>query len=161
GAVRAHLRFDTAQRRFTPAEYRTLRNAVAVMDNREAITIKFDLKAHRLFTEGKARDSFQAYRDLVARNPKDSIQHLRRADPLLHAGRGDAARAEGALAIKLAPKSAFARKTQAMILQHDAIGRWHRPGADMAGAAEAYRAAIALDAKDDALVANLAVLLEH
>lgn len=161
GAVRAHLRFDTLKRRFTPAEYRALRNAVALMDNREAITIKFDLKAHRLFTQGQARESFQAYRDLVARNPKDAIQHLRRADALLNAGMGDAARAAAALAIKLAPKSAFARKTQAVILQHDAIGRWHRPGADMAGAADAYRAAIALDPKDDALVANLAVLLEH
>ena len=31
----------------------------------------------------------------------------------------------------------------------------------MTGAAEAYRTAIALDPKDDTLVANLAVLLEH
>jgi tetratricopeptide (TPR) repeat protein len=161
GAVRGHFRFDTTKRRFTPAEQRALRNSVAQLLNREAVAIKFDLKAHRLLAEGHARESFQAYRELVARNPKDAIQHLRRADGLLEAGMGEAARAEAALAIKLAPKSAFARQTQALVLQHDAIGRRHGQGADFAGAMEAYRAAIALDPKDDSLVANLAVLLEY
>ena len=161
GSVRAHFHFDTVQRRFTPAEQRALRNAVAQLVNREAVAIKFDLKAHRLLKEGQARESFQVYRDVVAHDPKDAIQYLRRADGLIEAGLGDAARAEVARAIQLAPKSAFARETQASILQHDAIGRWRRAGADFAGAAAAYRAAITLDPKDDKLVADLAVVLEH
>jgi tetratricopeptide (TPR) repeat protein len=161
GVVRVDLRFDTAQRRFTAEQQTALRNEVAALSNREAVRIKFDLKAHVLLTEGKAANSFQAYRDLVAQHPKDSIQHLRRADGLMEAGMGEAARAETTTAIRLDPKSAFAQQTLATVLQYDLIGRWHQPGADYAGAAAAYRAAIDLDAHDDSLVANYAVLLEH
>jgi transglutaminase-like putative cysteine protease len=161
GAVRADLRFDTVKRRFTPAEQSEMRNQVAMLLNREPIPIKFDLKAHALLTQGQPQQSFQAYRDLVTRNPKDAIQHLRRANALIEAGMGEAARAAVAAAIKLDPKSALARQTQAIILQYDLIGRWHYPGGDYAGAAAAYRSAIALDPDDRALVAEYAVLLEH
>jgi transglutaminase-like putative cysteine protease/tetratricopeptide (TPR) repeat protein len=161
GSVRVDLRFDTLKRRFTPAEQSALRNKAAELIDGEAIKIKFDLKAHQLLAQGQARESFQAYRELVKQHPKDAIQHLRRADGLLEAGMGEAARAEAALAVKLDPKSAFAQETLAFVLQHDLIGRWHQAGADYAGAAAAYRAAIALDADDKTLVTKLAVLLEH
>jgi tetratricopeptide (TPR) repeat protein len=161
GTVRAEFRFDTHQRRFTADEQRKVREEIATLLDRESIAVKFDLQAHALFTQGQGRQSFQAYRDLVARHPKDPIQHLRRADALIDAGMGDAARAEVATAIKLDPKLALAHARQALILQYDAIGRWHFEGADYAGAAAAYRAATSLDHDDHALVANYAILLEH
>jgi len=161
GVVHADLRFDTVRRRFTAPEQTDLRNKVADLIGGDAIKIKFDLKAHELFTQGHPRESFQAYRDLVAQQPKSAIQHLRRADGLLGAGMGEAARAEARVAVKLDPQSAFAQRTLAKILQHDLIGRWHESGADYAGAAQALRAAIALDPQDKDLVAEYAVLLEY
>jgi tetratricopeptide (TPR) repeat protein len=161
GAVRAELRFDTRKRRFTPEEQRALRASVADLLDREPIRIKFDLQAHALFTQGKARESFQSYRDLVAQHPKDPIQHLRRARALIDAGMGAAARTEVATAIKLDPKLALAHEMQGVVLQYDLIGRWRVRGADLPGAAAAYQKAIALDRDDHALVANYAVVLEH
>lgn len=161
GAVRAELSFDTRKRRFTPEEQRKLREEVAKLLERESVLIKFDLRAHALFTQGQAQQSFQAYRDLVAQHPKDQNQHLRRARALIDAGLGDAARSEVATAIKLDPKLALAYQMQAVVLQYDLIGRWHTTGADIAGAAAAYKKAIALDHDDHSLVANYAVVLEH
>ena len=161
GSVRADLIFDIKKRRFTPEEQRKLREEVARLLDRETVLIKFDLRAHALFTQGQAPQSFQAYRDLVAQHPKDPIQHLRRAKALIDAGMGDAARTEVATAIKLDPKLALAYETQATILQYDLIGRWRAEGADFAGAAAAYQKAIALDHDDHANVGNYAVVLEH
>lgn len=161
GAVRAELSFDTRKRRFTAEEQRKLRAEVASLLDRETVSIKFDLQAHALFTQGQARQSFQAYRDLVAQHPKDPIQHLRRAKALIDAGMGDAARSEAAAAIKLDPKLSLAHETQASILQYDLIGRWRADGADFAGAAAAYQKAISLDRENHNLVGNYAVVLEY
>jgi hypothetical protein len=161
GAVRAEFRFDTQKRRFTAAEQRKLREEVASLLEREPVLVKFDLRAHALFTQGQAQQSFQAYRDLVAQHPKDPIQHLRRARALIDAGFGDAARSEVATAIKLDPKLALAHEMQATVLQYDLIGRWRTDGADIAGAAAAYQKAISLDHDDHSLVGNYAVVLEH
>jgi Flp pilus assembly protein TadD len=161
GVVHADLRFDTIQRRFNPAEQTELRNKIAELVEGDAIRIKFDLRAHSLLAQGHAREAFQVYRDLVTQHPNDPVQHLRRADGLLIAGMGEAARKEAEVATRLDPKSAFAQQTLAHILQHDLIGRWHAPGADYAAAAAAYRAAIALAPQDKTLVVNYAMLLEH
>jgi transglutaminase-like putative cysteine protease len=161
GAVRAEIRFDIKKRRFTPEEQRKLRAEVAQLLDRQIVLIKFDLRAHALFTQGQAPQSFQAYRDLVAQHPKDPIQHLRRARALLDAGMGDAARTEVAAAIKLDPKLALAYELQAAVLQYDLIGRWRVEGADFAGATAAYKKAISLDPDKHAYVGDLAVLLEH
>ena len=161
GTVHGLLRFDTVKRRFTVAEQALLRNKVAELRDSDAIKIKFDLTAHMLLTRGHPRESFQAYRDMVAAHPKDAVQHLRRADALLTAGMGDAARAEATMATKLDPHSALAEETLADILQHDLIGRLRGEGADYAGAARAFRAAIALDPSDKSRLANYAILLEY
>jgi hypothetical protein len=161
GSVRALLRFDTVQRRFTPAEQASLRDKVAELLRGDAVKIKFDLEAHRLLAGGHARESFDAYRAAVAQRPGDPIRHLHRAAALLEAGMGEAARAEAQVAVKLDPKSAFAQVQLANVLQSDLVGRWHRAGADFTGAAAAYRAAIALDSADKEPVGNLAILLEY
>jgi len=161
GAVLGLLRFDTVKRRFTVAEQSLLRNKVADLRDSDAIKIKFDLAARMLLTQGHPRESFEAYRNLVATHPKDAVQHLRRADALLTAGMGEAARAEATLATVLDPHSALAQATLADVLQHDLIGRLRGDGADFSAAARALRAAIALDPDDKSLIANYAILLEY
>jgi tetratricopeptide (TPR) repeat protein len=161
GAVAGLLRFDTVKRRFTVAEQSQLRNKVAELRDRDSIKIKFDLTARMLLAQGHPRESFEAYRDLIRSHPKDAVQHLRRADALLTAGMGEAARAEATLATVLDPHSALAQETLADVLQHDLIGRKRGEGADFAGAARALRAAIALDPDDKSLIANYAILLEY
>src|SRR5262249_16790821 len=114
-----------------------------------------------LLTQGHAHESFDAYRASVAQHPTDAVAHLRLAQALLEAGMGEGARNQAALAVKLDPKSAFAENRLAITLQSDLPRRLHRPGADYAGAAAAYRAAIGLDPGDNELVGDLAILLEH
>jgi hypothetical protein len=46
------------------------------------------------------------------------------------------------------------------ILEYDLVGRKFRPGSDYAGAEAAFRAAIALDPKDNEIAGNLAILLD-
>lgn len=161
GVVEATLRAELARQRLTPAEQDALRDSLATLLGGDSIKIKFELTAHVLANQGRARESFQAYRDLVKRRPKDAVSHLRRAQALLDAGMGEAARAEARQATKLDPHLALAQERLAVILEHDLLGRSERPGADYAGAVAAYRAAIGLDATDKSLVANLAILLEY
>ncbi len=161
GVVHALFRFDTVKRRYSMAEATELRNKIAELRDRQPILIYFEPVAKALFTEGKIRDSFQAYRDLVALHPREAVHHLQLAKALLGEGLGQAARDEAQLAVKLEPTSALAQKTLADILEYDLVGRKFRPGSDYVGAEAAFRAAKKLDPKDKELVGNLAVLLEH
>jgi tetratricopeptide (TPR) repeat protein len=161
GTVLGALRFDTVKRRFTVAEQSLLRNKVAELRESDSIKIKFDLTARMLLAQGHPRESFEAYRDLVRSHPRDAVQHLRRADALLTAGMGEAARAEATLATVLDPHSALAQATLADVLQHDLMGRMRGEGADFPGAGRALRAAIALDPDDKSLIADYAILLEY
>jgi tetratricopeptide (TPR) repeat protein len=161
GVVHADIRFDTIQRRFTVAEATEMRNKVAELEAGEAILINFQSFGRVLQKQGKMRESFQSYHDLIARHPKEAVHHLQIAQALLEGGMGEAAREEARLAVKLEPDSALAEKTLADILEYDLVGRKMRPGSDFAGAAAAFRAAAKLDPEDKAIVANLAILLEH
>jgi transglutaminase-like putative cysteine protease/tetratricopeptide (TPR) repeat protein len=160
GIVHATIMFDTVKRRFTIAEADEMRNKVAEMRGGQPILIYFEPTAEALFDEGKVRDSFQAYRTLIADHPQDAAAHLLLAKALLDSGMGQAARDEANLAVKLEPQSAVAEDTLAEILEYDLVGRELRPGSDYAGAAAAFRAAQKLDPKDDKITAKLAILLE-
>jgi tetratricopeptide (TPR) repeat protein/transglutaminase-like putative cysteine protease len=161
GVVHADIRFDTVKRRFTVAEATDLRNKVAELEAGEAILINFQPLGIILQKQGKMRESFQSYRDLIAQHPKEAVHHLQIAQALLEAGMGEAARNEARLAVKLEPDSALAEKTLANILEYDLVGRRFRPGSDYAGAAAAFCAAAKLDPDDKAIVGNLAILLEY
>ena len=161
GVVHADFRFDTVKRRFTPAEQTAMRNAVADLLDREAIAIRFDLKAHLLLSKGELQESFRAYRQMVVDDPKDPIRHLRRANALIEAGLGEAARSEATLAANLDPKSAVVQENLARVLQYDLVGRWQQSGADFAGAAAAYRRARVLDPTNTAVAVEYAMLLEY
>jgi len=161
GVVAADLVFDTVKRRFTVAEAEELRNKVAEISGGSAILVNFEPIGEVLLREGKVREALAEYRSLVALHPSEAVHHLQVAKVLLEAGMGESARSEARLAVKLEPNSALAEKTLAQILKHDLVGRNMRPGSDLAGAAEAYRAAIKLDPDDNGTQGDLAILLEY
>jgi TonB family protein len=159
--VHAAFRFDTAKRLFSISEATEMRNKIAELKDRQPVLIYFEPVAKALFREGKIKESFQAYEDLIAQHPTEAVHHLQLAKALLEEGMGQAARDETALATKLEPASPLVWKAMAEILEHDLVGRKFRPGSDYVGAEAALRAAIALDPKDKEIVGNLAILLEY
>jgi Flp pilus assembly protein TadD len=138
-----------------------MRDKVADVRDGSAILIYFEPVAQALLNEGKVRESFQAYRDLIALHPNEAVHHLQMARALLAAGMGEAARDEAHRAVALQPDSALAQKTLAAILECDLVGRNLRPGSDFAGAEAALRAAQKLDPDDNAIRGNLAIFLEY
>jgi transglutaminase-like putative cysteine protease/tetratricopeptide (TPR) repeat protein len=161
GVIHAVIRFDTVKRRFTVAESTEMRNQIAQSRQGQAILLYFEPVAQALLNEGKFRESFQAYRDMIAAHPKEALHHLQMAKALLAAGMGQAARDEAQAAVKVDPKSTLAQKTLAEILEYDLVGRKYRGGSDYAGAESAFRAAKALESEDETIVGNLALLLEY
>jgi transglutaminase-like putative cysteine protease/tetratricopeptide (TPR) repeat protein len=161
GVVYAVLRFDMTKRQFSISEATEMRGKIAELKEGQPVVIYFEPVAKALFSEGKIRESFQAYRDLIALHPREAVHHLQLAKALLEAGMGQAARDETDLAVKLEPTSSLVRKTLADVLEHDLVGRQFRPGSDYAGAEAALRTAKMLDPKDKEIVGNLAILLEH
>jgi tetratricopeptide (TPR) repeat protein/transglutaminase-like putative cysteine protease len=161
GVVHAFFRFDTTKRQFSISEATEMRNKIAELKDGQPVLIYFEPVAKALFSEGKIRESFQAYRDLIALHPREAVHHLQLAKALLEEGMGQAARDETNLAVKLEPASPLVRKTLADVLEHDLVGRKFRPGSDYAGAEAAFRAAKIFDPKDKEIVGNLAILLEY
>lgn len=161
GTVSADLVFDTVKRRYTVDEATALRNKVADLIAGPALVFNFEPKADALLRAGNVKESLAQYRSLIAAHPKEAVYHLQLAQALLGAGMGEEARVEARKAVVLDPTSALAQRTLAEILKHDIVGRALRPGADWAGAAEAYRKAILLDADEHTAQANLAILLEY
>lgn len=161
GAVHVRLNFDTLKRRYTVAEATELRNKVAELTAGPPLLIAFEPEGEALLRENKVREALASYRGLIAKHPNEAVHHLQLANALLQAGMGEAARTEAREAVKLDPKSALAQKVLAHILKHDLVGRNLRPGSDLAGAAEALRAAETLDPDDNASAADLAILLEY
>jgi transglutaminase-like putative cysteine protease/predicted Zn-dependent protease len=161
GVVHANLRFDTVKRRFSVAEGEEMGSRIAELMEAPAIMVRFEPAGEALMRRGKWREAFQSYRDLIARDPKSAVQHLRRAYALLGAGFGEAARAEARLAVRLDPKSALAQAGLAHVLEHDLAGRQWRRGSDLAGAAAAMRAAAKLAPDEASYRGYLAVILEH
>ncbi len=161
GVVHADIRFDTVQRRFTVAEATEMRNKVEEVNHAEPIVIHFEIAGKIFQQQGKMRESFESYRNLIAQHPNEAVHHLQIAQALLEGGMGDAARNEARLAVKLEPDSALAEKSLAFILEYDSVGRRFRPESDYAGAEAAFRAAAKLDPDDKSSIGDLAILLEY
>lgn len=159
--VHATIRFEITRTRLSAADGLEMRDHIAQMKDGEPILVYFEPVAQALLNQGKAREAFQSYRDLIAAHPKSAIYHLQKAEALLSGGLGDAARQEARLAVTLEPNSALAQKTLADVLEYDTVGRKFRPGSDYDGAIAAFRAAQKLDPDDKAIAGNLAILFEY
>jgi predicted Zn-dependent protease len=161
GNVSAVIRFDTVKSRLTVAEAKQMGEKIAEVKDAQPIFIHFEPKAVALLNEGKARESFQAYREMIALHPNEALHHLQMANALLAAGLGLSARNEAQLAVKLEPASVLAQKTLAEILEYDLVGRKFERGSDYKGAEAAFRAAAKLDPNDHTIRGNLAILFEY
>src|SRR5262249_49611238 len=98
---------------------------------------------------------------LAQLHPKEALHHSQLARALLSGGLAEAARIEARHAALVEPTSAWAHVTLGWVLQHDAIGRFHRRGWDRAGAIAAYRKAKELDPEDAGVRVDLARVFEH
>jgi tetratricopeptide (TPR) repeat protein/transglutaminase-like putative cysteine protease len=161
GIVTADFRFDTGKDRYSVADALALRKAIATANKEGAIVITFDQAGAKLLAQEKIREALATDQSLIASHPQDAVQHVRMAYVLLHAGIGEQARTEATEATQLDPKSAAAWKTLGWVLQHNLIGVLHGKGFDLAGAADAYRKAAALDPDDTDTMADLAELYEY
>jgi tetratricopeptide (TPR) repeat protein len=161
GSVRARVVFEIGKRRITATEGEQLRAGVAKLLEGAPVLIYFEPLTAALLQQGKAREAFQAGRNLVAEHGKVAVYRLRRASELLNAGMGQAAREEARAAVQLEPRSALAQKTLGFILEYDLVGRQYKRGSDFEGAEAAFRAAKKLDPDDNEIAGNLAILLEH
>jgi tetratricopeptide (TPR) repeat protein len=161
GIVSAVIRFDTVKDRLTVAEAKEMGERIAEVKEAQPILIHFEPKAVALFNSGKVRESFQAYREMIALHPKEALHHLQIANALLASGLGLAARNEAQTAVKLEPTSVLAQKTLADILEYDLVGRKFERGSDYKGSESAFRAAAKLDPNDHTVPGNLAILFEY
>ena len=160
GNVSAVIRFDTEKSRLTVAEAKEMAAKIAEVKDAQPIFLHFEPKAAALFNEGKVRESFQAYREMIALHPKEALHHLQMANALLASGLGLSARNEAQIAVKLEPSSVLAQKTLGEILEYDLVGRKFERGSDYKGAEAAFRAAAKLDPNDHTIPGDLAILFE-
>ena len=161
GVVQAVIRFDTVKRVLSVSEAHQMRDKIVQLREGPPIFIYFEPVAQALLNEGKIRESFQAYRDLIAFHPNEAVHHLQLAQAFLAAGMGQAARDEATRAVNLQPDSALAQRTLAAILECDLVGRKLTPGSDYAGAEAAFRAARKLDPDDHNTAGDFAIFLEY
>jgi tetratricopeptide (TPR) repeat protein len=159
--VEAVLRVENPNTRMTAQQAKDLRDAVLKARKADPIFITFDHVGYSLVSAGKIKEGLEAYRQLAAQHPKEALHKVQLAQGLLTAGLGEEARKVAAEATALEPSSALAFSTLGMVLKRDLIGRLEKKGMDYEGAIAAYKKAIALDAKDKEIRANLALLMEY
>lgn len=155
------FRFLIARRRLTAAEGEALRAATVEFSKRKVMLVFFDQVGETALAAGHVREALQAFSDLRKLHPKEALHATQTARALLAAGGGASARAEARQAVAMEPGSAEGFIQLAEILKNDLVGRPMAKGMDLAGAAEAYRKALAIKPDDDKTRANLAILLEH
>ncbi|HUB10244.1 MAG TPA: DUF3857 domain-containing protein [Myxococcales bacterium] len=158
GEVIVRLALEAGPGPLSPDEVAALQGYVQT-DVSNALLLSFDDLATRALGDGEIKQALGIVRGRIAAHPTEALHHAQLARVLLAAGAGELARAEARRATELEPGFAWAQRTLGWILQFDLVGRQRRPGFDPAGAAAAYRRAIALDPKDVGVRMDLAQLL--
>ncbi len=161
GAVEATFRFEISRRQWSPSEADQLREDILRLESEDQLKVSFERSAAVLLASGKVREALAEYDRLIALHPSEVLHQAQRAEALLVAGFGEAAREQARAAVAMEPKSAFAQQKLGYVLLHDELGRPMRRGFDRDGAILAYRAARELEPDNRWARRNLAVLLEY
>jgi tetratricopeptide (TPR) repeat protein/transglutaminase-like putative cysteine protease len=159
GAVTVTYRFATGGRRLAPADADALGKRARAIIAGKSPRIRFERVGAALLAAGKVPEALAEVRRLAALHPGEALHHLHLGLALLQLGFRDAAAAEARAAVALEPGRAWAHRVLGFVLEHDAVGRFHAPGLDHAGALAAYREARRLDPEHAGGRAVLAELL--
>ena len=135
---------DTGKRRLTPAEVVATAKALRTYGETSRRVV-FEQTAIALGARGRWVEALAAIDELIRSHPKEALHHTQRAQILLFAGAGAAARRSARRAVELGPKDADAHTVLGWVLRHDTLGREFGFDHDRAGALAAYRKARALD----------------
>jgi len=161
GSLQVFIRFDTIKQRYTPQEGLELARRVKELSSKPALNIQMVSRAKVLFDQGKPKDAFDAYRNLIEKHPENAVYRLRYAQALLKVGLGKLAREEAKTACDVSPDSSIAWTLYSQILRHDLVGQYLEKGADIPGARQALEKVLELDPEDTEAKANLAILWEY
>ncbi len=161
GSVTAEFRFDTGPGRIPAADADSLRRRVREIVRGKSPRVSFERTAATLLAAGRVSDALAEVRRLAAAHPREALHPLHLAVALLQLGFAEEAAAEARRAIALEPGRAWAHRVLGYVLEHDAVGRFHGPGFDRAGALASYESAKAKDPSHAGGRAALAELYAH
>lgn len=161
GYVEAVYQFDTAKRRYTPAEYTDFRAALQRVWSEKPEAIAFSSVTSEALALGKTREAVRIARDYAEKKPESAAAQARLSRVLISAGAGDSAVGAAKKAVTLDPNSTQAWQALAWAYQHDSFGRRFRGNWNASEAEKAYHKAI--EAAPDNVVPqmDLAILYEH
>ena len=145
GILTVSYGFSLPTRRLTPKEADALAAAVGAFTTLDGPRVRFERTAAVLLGQGKGREALAELQRRVAMEPAKVRHRIHLALALLELGLGDAARVEARRAVALAPGDGWPHRALAWVLQHDALGRVHAPGFDLAGAIAAERRALEIE----------------
>lgn len=159
--VEAIYRLDSGPTRLAPAQVKAMRDALSKLGEARADSIVVEQAAMAALQAGKNQQALAQIQMLTDRNPTKAYYRALRAEMLLSAGMGEAARAEARRAVALEPRSAYAHMILGWVLQHDLLGRQRHRGFDHKASVAAYRRAKELAPTDWQVLGDLAILFEH
>jgi transglutaminase-like putative cysteine protease len=159
GVVTATFRFDTGGRRLAAADAERLSRRVREIVRGSSPLVSFERTGAALLAAGRVPEALAEMRRLVSLHPAHGLHRAHLALALLQLGFEEEAAAEARRAVSAEPELAYAHRVLGWALEHDAVGRFHGPGFDRAGALAAYREARALDPDHAGGRAALAELL--
>jgi transglutaminase-like putative cysteine protease len=160
GSVTVEYRVTLDARRIAPADLASIRAGIAELTKAEEPKIRFRLTSAELLDAGKGREALEELRRLSALHPAEARYHNLLSMALLRLGMGDAARREARRSVELEPRNEWSHRVLSFALANDLIGRYLRPGCELAGAVASQRRAVELEAQASSR-ARLAFLLEH
>ncbi len=161
GSVTATFRFDTGGRLVRAADADALGRRVREILRGRSPRVTLERFSSSLLAAGRVREAVAEIRRLAQAHPREALHHLHLALALLQIGVQEESAAEARRAIALEPERSWAHRVLGYVLEHDAVGRFHGPGFDRAGALAAYEAAKAKDPRHAGGRAALAELLAH
>jgi len=122
GSVQVALAFRFTADRMSADEVNAFRRALAEVSAHPVAPVAFEAEVSAAVDHGDLRRAVERSRQLIARQPRNTMHHVRLARTLLQAGLGELAHEEARRAVQLAPKSAEAWAQLGELLSHDLRG---------------------------------------